>query len=216
MSGDPGGRRKGLEKVEAHYESSLDEHGPAPEGVGWNDPETHEMRFRKLAGVIRPGERGEGLSVNDLGCGYGAMARWFDREGIAVDRYVGYDISEKMLDEARRQSERPDRDEWIRASELETEADFTFASGIFNVRFEEDEEDWRRFVEETVLDMAEHSRRGFAFNALTTWVDWREDHLFYADPLHFFRFCKDEVSRFVNLVHDYPLYEWTLQVRTDG
>jgi hypothetical protein len=64
-----------------------------------------------------------------------------------------------------------------------------------------------------VLRLAEKSRLGFAFNLLTTFVDFRADGLFYADPCAFFRFCKQEISPDVVLLHDYPLYEWTMIVR---
>ena len=37
--------------------------------------------------------------------------------------------------------------------------------------------------------------------------------LFYADPLHLFDRCKRTYSRFVTLLHDYPLYEFTIIVR---
>ena len=48
-----------------------------------------------------------------------------------------------------------------------------------------------------------HVRRGLAFNLLTTYVDWRKDDLYYADPGRYFDFCRRELSRYVTLVHDY-------------
>ena len=60
------------------------------------------------------------------------------------------------------------------------------------------------------------SKKGFGFNLLSTYVDWKEDHLYYGDPLFFFDFCKRHVSRYVSLLHDYPLYEWTILVRMGG
>ena len=63
--------------------------------------------------------------------------------------------------------------------------------------------------------MAEQSRIGFSFNLLTSYVDWEEDHLYYGDPGVFFEYCKRKHSRFVTLLHDYPLYEWTIAVRKE-
>ncbi len=60
--------------------------------------------------------------------------------------------------------------------------------------------------------MAKLSRLGIAFNCLTTYVNWKEDHLYYADPFEFFDFCKRNISRYLCLLHDYPLYEWTMLV----
>jgi hypothetical protein len=60
--------------------------------------------------------------------------------------------------------------------------------------------------------LSEQSARGLAFNLFTTYVDFRNDDLFYADPAEFFSLCRRELSRYVTLLHDYPLYEWTLVV----
>ena len=67
----------------------------------------------------------------------------------------------------------------------------------------------------TIDRLAALATKGFAFNALTSYsdADRRRDDLHYADPLHWFDYCKRSHSRFVTLLHDYPLYEFTLLVR---
>lgn len=71
---------------------------------------------------------------------------------------------------------------------------------------------WQAYVQHVVLQLAQRSRRGLAFNLMTTFVDFRQENLFYADPCVFFEFCKREISPYVALLHDYPLYEWTMLV----
>jgi hypothetical protein len=48
---------------------------------------------------------------------------------------------------------------------------------------------------------------------LSTYVHWKAENLYYADPFMFFDFCKRNISPYVSLLHDYPLFEWTLLVR---
>lgn len=60
--------------------------------------------------------------------------------------------------------------------------------------------------------MAQNSVKGFSFNLLSTYADWKENHLFYGDPTYFFDYCKRNFSKKVFLLHDYPLYEWTIGV----
>ena len=96
-----------------------------------------------------------------------------------------------------------------------TEADYTVASGIFNVKLHTPVEKWQQLVLHTLDRMYQLSKRGFAFNVLTKYADpelMRAD-LYYADPLFFFDHCKTTDSRFVSLLHDYPLYEFTILVR---
>lgn len=196
-----------LEAVKALYETSLAEHGASPKGVGWRDDETHRLRFERLAALLELAER---PSINDLGCGYGAFLEYLASRGIEPALFRGIDISERMLAEARR---RHPAAEWVLGDRIPAEADYSFASGIFNVRLEASEAAWRSQIEATLEHLSERSRRGFAFNLLTSYVDYREPHLYYGDPCEFFDLCKRRFSRKVALLHDYPLYEWTLLVR---
>jgi hypothetical protein len=63
--------------------------------------------------------------------------------------------------------------------------------------------------------MAQLSKKGFAFNILTGYSDPERQRadLYYADPLFFFDYCQKNFSRFVALLHDYPLYEFTILVK---
>jgi hypothetical protein len=92
-------------------------------------------------------------------------------------------------------------------------ADYYFESGIFNVKFDINEDLWRAYIEETLRNMHEYSRKGFGFNLMTTYVDFKKPQLYYADPAYFFDFCKKNFSKKVSLLHDYDLFEWTIIVK---
>jgi SAM-dependent methyltransferase len=189
------------------YEESLAEHGVKPLAVGWRDEVSHRLRFGKLASVI---EKSEDVSINDLGCGYGAFYEYLVEVGVKVTLFRGYDISERMVSLAK---QRVPGGDFILGDAIDQPADYSFASGIFNVRLQESEEKWQKHVEQTLSNLFEQSRCGFAFNLLSTYVDYREPHLFYGDPLYFFDLCKRRFSRSVSLLHDYPLFEWTMVIR---
>ena len=133
---------------------------------------------------------------------------------INLKKYYGYDISEEMLTAAEAYIA-DERAQWINSKDISSEADYSFVSGTFNVRFDASDEVWRKFIEETLLKMGLMSKRGFAFNLLSIYVDWREEHLYYGDPYYYFDFCKTRISKYVSLLHDYPLYEWTICVRLE-
>ena len=78
------------------------------------------------------------------------------------------------------------------------------------------EEAWEGDVDDTLWAPANHVRRGVAFNLLTTYVDWRKEAVYYADPARFFDFCRREPFRYVTLAHDHPLYEWTMLVHKEA
>lgn len=198
---------KQLEAVRELYERSLDQHGTSSMGVGWRDDVSHRLRFDALTRLI------EGVGpfrISDLGCGYGAFYKYLEERSVAVSTFRGLDISQRMLDEA---AKRHPQGEWVLGSSLNVETDYAFACGIFNVRLKESEDAWLVFIEKTLDNMHAHAIKGFAFNLLSTYVDFREPNLFYGDPCYFFDLCKRCYSRKVALFHEYPLYEWTIIVR---
>jgi SAM-dependent methyltransferase len=197
------------------YGQSLQEHGLTSKGVGWKDEASQRLRFEKLSQVIDLRAIEAGITINDWGCGYGAMFHYLDQLlGAGLIRYYGYDISEEMLSAAS-SSIRDPRAEWVKASEVTQEADYSFVSGTFNVRMEAGERLWTGYIKEQLRKLASHSVRGFAFNLLTIHVDWKQADLYYGDPMEFFHYCRQEISRYVSLLHDYPLYEWTMIVRKE-
>lgn len=203
--------KKTLHEISEHYTASLQEHGAVAAGVGWGNEEKHAIRFEQLLQLVQ-GETAP-FSVNDLGCGYGALIGELEARGHSLDWVHGYDISAPMLDEAKARYGARETVEFREESVLRDTADYSFASGIFNVRFSEDDDSWQSFIFDTLDNMNAMSRKGFAFNLLSSYVDWKSDDLFYADPSVFFDHCKRNYSRQVALLHDTPLYEWTMIVR---
>jgi SAM-dependent methyltransferase len=198
-----------LTAVERYYSGRFAEHGATARGVDWNSPESQELRFEQL---LRVTDRETGsFSLNDFGCGYGALAGFLRGRGPDVD-YRGYDLSESMLEYAR--AAYADATFVGRVGEL-APADYTVASGIFNVKLDVPVEEWREYVLATIETIAELSHKGFAFNMLTSYsdADKMRDDLYYGDPRFFFDLCKRAYSRHVALLHDYGLYEFTTIVR---
>jgi hypothetical protein len=54
--------------------------------------------------------------------------------------------------------------------------------------------------------------RGLAFNAISTYVNYREEPMFYASPEETFRFCMTELAPSVVLRHDSLPYNFTIYV----
>ena len=201
--------------VADYYSGKVREHGATHKGVDWSTEESQRTRFAQLVRVCPSGRR---FSLNDYGCGYGALAEYLEELGLDAD-YCGFDISEPMVTEARyRLGDNPNARFTTSAADL-TVADCTVASGIFNVKAADvTEDEWQEYVVETVRAMAGLSRAGVAWNMLTSYSDaelMRPD-LHYADPRFWFDFCKRELSRQVAVLHDYGLYEFTVLVRLEG
>jgi SAM-dependent methyltransferase len=208
-----GGIDRALAGVEALYTDNVAEHGVDSRAVGWPDADSQRLRFEKLAHVIHSDPHNGAFTVADWGCGYGAMFDFLaERFGERLAGYCGYDISTAMLEAARDHVSDP-RASFHHSDDVGEDADYVFVSGTFNVRLDADDEAWDAWIKERLHSLFGRARRGLAFNLLTTYVDWRKPDLFYADPAAYFTFCRDELGARVALLHDYPLFEWTIAVR---
>lgn len=202
-----------LRRVAAYYAGRLREHGATARGVDWSSGESQVLRFEKLLEIC-PG--GGDFSLLDYGCGYGALLDHLEARGVSC-RYTGYDVAVEMVAAARARHSGRGRATFT-DSEVELPAhDYAVASGILNVKLDIPEDQWRAHVWRTLEGLHDRSLRGFAFNVLTLYSDpdRRRSDLYYADPRELFDLCKRQFSPRVSLLHDYPLYEFTILVRKE-
>lgn len=199
-----------LNDVAQYYSAKLAEHGETPLGVDWNGVASQTLRFEQLCKVID----GSSFSLNDLGCGYGALFDYICSCFRDVE-YRGCDVSADMIEVARRKHGQDARAIFSQASEPPFVSDYGIASGIFNVRLDISDAQWLAYMEATLDTLYRTSTKGFAFNCLTSYSDpdKMRDYLYYADPLKLFELCKRKYSRNVALLHDYGLFEFTILIR---
>ncbi|MEM8539242.1 MAG: class I SAM-dependent methyltransferase, partial [Pseudomonadota bacterium] len=176
-----------LGQVAEYYDDKLSQHGTTARGVDWNGEDSQHLRFDQLARVI---DRQTGFSIGDLGCGYGAFQEYLAGRYEGFD-YHGYDVSEQMIKAAT--TRLPQQNVHLACTATpDRQADFTVASGIFNVRMDRADEEWEAYFKDTLDVMDAASTRGFAFNCLTAYsdADKMRDHLYYASPTWAFDLCK--------------------------
>jgi len=200
-----------LGEIGRYYTEKLVTHGTSPRGVDWNSAESQRLRFDQL---VRVCDAEADFQINDIGCGYGAFFDYLRALDTRCD-YLGVDISQAMIEKAEALHAGQAGCRFLAGQRADRHADYTVASGIFNVRLSAGDCEWRAHLLRTLDEMDAGSRRGFAFNCLTKYSDAQhmKDYLFYADPCELFDRCKTRYSRNVALLHDYGLYEFTILVR---
>lgn len=201
-----------LSEVDQYYSDKLRTFGVTPNGVDWRDETGQHLRFRQL---LRGIDLSRPVSIAEIGCGYGALVEYLRSTGFPSS-YVGCDISPGMVAAAQAAHAGDAAVSFVVGTEPPEPADYVLASGIFNVRFGYDESVWTNFVHATLDTMAAKARRGFAFNALTGFADAdrKETRLWYPDPGTLLNYCLARYGRNAVLMHDYPLYEFTISVTT--
>ena len=204
-----------LRKVEEYYTAKVMAHGPTAQGVDWNSASSQHLRFQQLLRVVEY-ERGP-FSLNDIGCGYGALAAYLQPSGN-VFQYHGFDLSAEMIRLAHEHYGHLANCRFSHTLEAFVPAHYTVASGIFNVKLDTETEEWKAYMLDTIDQLSTLSTQGFAFNVLTSYADPERmrPELYYADPCFLFDYCQRRYSRWVAVLHDYGLYEFTIVVRKEG
>lgn len=197
-----------------YYADLFEEHGTDARGAGWKNKQAQWNRFDELTKIITSTDS---FSINDLGCGFGSLYDYLADRSTLSFTYTGYDILDNMLDKAKETHSDQSNANFIKietAAEL-LPADYTIASGIFNLKYNHDDEQWLQYILRTIEQMFEKSSKGVAFNILTKYSDkdYMQSHLYYADPLFIFDYCKQKLTRKVALLHDYEEYDFTILIR---
>ncbi len=200
-----------IKEVESYYTDKIVKYGATPQGVDWNSTESQELRYLVLSKIIS--NPSESFSVLDYGCGFGGMYHFYKKFFMDF-KYFGFDISEKMILEARNIEQENENLKWMTTIPND-KYDYVIASGIFNVKLQVAEKLWLEYIIETLEKINSLSVKGFSFNVLTSYSDkeFMKDNLYYADPLYLFDYCKRNFSKNVALLHDYDLYEFTLLIK---
>lgn len=201
-----------LHEVATYYSDKLAQHGETPLGVDWNGFESQNLRFKQLCSIVA--DSSVFFSLNDLGCGYGALYDYLTDQYTQFS-YLGLDVARDMVRSATLRYKNLTNARFACASEPDKVADYGVASGVFNVRLGRSDAEWMEYVQSTLDILNDSSRLGFAFNCLTSYSDPEKmrDYLYYANPVQLFDLCKRRYSKQVALLHDYGLYEFTILVR---
>ena len=197
--------------VRDYYERKISQFGASPKGVDWNSEESQTLRFEKLTFLL---DQKNCFTINDIGCGYGRLVQFLEDKSFDYS-YCGWDLSEKMITKAKMNHKDNSNVEFLTGTKADKIADYTIASGIFNVRQIISDKIWLKYILKMLNNFDSFSLKGFAFNCLSSYSDEdkKKDYLYYADPIFFFDYCKRNYSKNVSLLHDYDLYEFTMIVK---
>lgn len=196
-----------------YYTGKVKKFGATPLGVDWTCVPTQEMRFVQLLKLC---DFTSSLSMNDLGCGYGALLSYLDwrHVGCTID-YLGVDLSQAMLRRARRLWRNRPNISFVHGHASPRLADYSVASGIFNVQTSQPRDEWERFIAATLDQLHQTSRHGFSVNFMRAPAAGTPDRegIYSAEPERWARYCAAQFGAATKVIDGYGLREFTLIVR---
>lgn len=196
-------------------ESSVKSHGATPEAVWLDRSNAQEKGVRRCDAIFRMLDSRAGSTILDLGCGPGlALGYLEDRHGPMAERYLGVDISESLIDTARLAwpHHKFETRDIVTDPLLAMHHDFTAINGVLTAKYALTHSAMECFVTEFLIAAWQSTSVAMSFNVMSIHVDWMRDDLFHWPLDRAAGFCISQLSRHINIIADYDLYEYTVQV----
>jgi SAM-dependent methyltransferase len=200
-------------RIVAHYEACLAEHGDTHRGVDWPNQVDAQTRYRVMLDGIRT-PPGQPIRLLDLGCGAGHLYDFLLRHPRPEITYQGLDLSERFIALCRQKHPHLT---WICGDILTDEdllsaCDYVVMNGVFTEKREATFDEMLAYFQAVVGKVFAAVEMGIAFNVMSKQVDWERDDLFHLPLDTLARFLTQNVSRHFVIRNDYGLYEYTTYV----
>ncbi|MCX8080341.1 MAG: class I SAM-dependent methyltransferase [Bacteroidia bacterium] len=188
--------------IKEHYRELFKKHGASPHAVQYSDRKSQYRRFEILCEIDK-----NITSVTDFGCGLADLFVYLRESKNFQGKYLGLDFVPEFIDYNKKHFAQYANASFlqfdINKDTLNIKNDYVILSGVFNNKSDNNEE----FMFSTIKKMYDACLKGVAFNAMSTYVDYFDENLFYIDPLKVFDFCKKNITSKVTLRHDYLVKE---------
>ena len=191
-------------KNRKRYSKRYDDIGYDIRTIGWGSERQQRLRFKQ---TFYSGVKLEGKELLDIGCGFGDYLAFLFDQNIDVGSYLGWDLSSKLISEARERygeyGEATFNVQDLFEVEPEPVADVAVMIGLLNLKYEEvDNYEYSRKAIQKAFELV---REGLVVDFLSvhrTESYPKEDFVFYHDPSKMMNHALG-LTNDVRLLHDY-------------
>ena len=196
-------------------EKSVAARGAKPEAV-WLDREgALEKGTRRCEALFRMLDDDGSFTLLDVGCGPGFAVPFLEeRFGPMAGRYLGIDISEALILEARRlwTDQRFEVRDIVADPLPQRSFNYTVLNGVLTAKYSLSDEAMENFACQILESCWQATKTAMSFNVMSPHVDWTRDDLFHWSLDKAAAFSVARLSRNLNIISDYGLYEYSVQV----
>lgn len=187
-----------------HYEKLFREFGNSFKTAQQSSRKTQEKRISILVDKIKFTNK---TKVLDFGCGTAYLYQYLRKNKKFNGYYTGIDIAENIIDFNKIKYMDQKKTNFfcenilIKKNFKPLIYDYVFVSGTFNNKINKN---WK-FMTKVLKKLFSITKKALIFNNLSTYVDYYDKDLFYIEPEKVFKFCKINLSKFVEIRHDYQI-----------
>lgn len=188
------------------YLTAFREHGRSPASVLY--PKGRQgIRFDALLGRLNVNSK----SLLDFGCGLGFLCDHLAEKEIDC-QYLGVDIVADFIKSGRTAYPNREFQQITHISNITRRFDIVLASGVFNIRYLEDEKQNLNYVQQSIIELFSLCDEALTIDFMTSHVDFCQPEAFHADPFAMLEFAFNNLSRRVIINHSYMPYEFCMTV----
>lgn len=192
-------------RIKAMYQDSFRQHGDSPSAL-MTPKGRNELRFRALAPFVRR----PNVQVLDYGCGLGYLWDYLQKEAAPVS-YTGVDILPEFVEACRKKHGGGARFELLDVqAPISGKYDVVFASGVFNLRSDTDDERSRKYAFGRLEQLFNVCGEVLVCDFLSSNVDYTQPDGQHFSSAEIANFCMTKLSRRFMIRHDLLPYEFTL------
>jgi SAM-dependent methyltransferase len=185
------------------YDESYSKYGNCSQTVLWGDQQSQYLRFKEIMNFISFERE---TSILDVGCGICDFYKFLNFNGF-TGKYTGYDINENLLLQSKKNYPAINLKNIniLEDKSLET-YDFVVVSGLFNNNYGQD----FNWIKDMLRALFELGNKKIIFNAISSYVNFKDNETYYINPLDILDFIIKELSPHVTLVHGKLPFNFTV------
>lgn len=201
------------ESQKKFYFSKFLNFGDDPRSMSWNDKKSQYLRFQKISELFKYEKNSETFSIHEVGCGLAHFKEFLDSFGYNCI-YSGNDIITELIEHNKNKypechfSVQNIAVDYDQIDDAIKGKDYYCLSGTFHTKEDNSVQEWESFIFTSIKNMFKMAKKGVCVNFLTSYSDFYDKKLYYADPKEIMDWCVKNLSRFISIGHDIPLYEF--------
>lgn len=194
-----------MNKIVKFYSDKFNKHGNNIKSIGWGNKKDQNLRFEKIFSGIDYDNK----TILDVGCGFGDLFFYLNKKNKDNNfKYTGVDITPYFANIAKERLKFTNSTVYCgEILNINKKFDIVIASGSMSYKFKGAKSKNLILIEK----MFKISKKIISVNFMSSYSDYQLNKNLHYKPEEMFKFAK-KLSPKVNLIHDYDLYEFTLQI----
>jgi SAM-dependent methyltransferase len=194
-----------MNKIVKFYTGKFNKHGKSIKSIGWSNKKDQNLRFKKIFSGIDYANK----TILDVGCGFGDLFFFLNKKNKDNNfKYTGVDITPHFANVAKERLKFTNSTVYCgEILNINKKFDIVIASGSMSYKFKGSKNKNLLLIEK----MFKISKNVLSINFMSSYSDYKLSKNLHYKPEEMFKFAK-KLSPKVNLIHDYNLYEFTLQI----